>query len=442
MRTRTKIMPGKAAGRTVRTAARAGKEPIARVAVISGIGTGTRPAARGTSANAAVRTASGGSTRKAARPAARAAARRTYRPAAGNAGRKRRPSAARSAGRKFTRRPAPGARRLRGSGRALPAGKSPAFYAMGRRDAAEMLKNGTPPADPASWKLAMNRGWTQHAGRLRMSAASGAALQAGRAYANGYAEALHIPSPGWLPVAVGKTASAVVTCSSDLDPGALREMMRLPLQDVFVVLEETSGTAAFQAARSVPGVTVVHAAQPLGPNEGRAVGARLTQTDIVLFADGGARFAAEELAPFLAAVNGGADIALADRTASLGTFNSWDNVSRVKAFVNLSLGRPELQANSASALPCAWSGKAMAAVGRDSMSVPAMAHQSALALRLKLARCPVRYIRTGRQSTAAAAAREIGDHIAALRAAMAIQGGRLALRDKVRRRIAAGGGGQ
>jgi hypothetical protein len=234
-----------------------------------------------------------------------------------------------------------------------------------------------------------------------------------------------------------------VLAGPDFDAGAVSELVRLPLRDVYVVLEEKAGPLVLSAIRAIPGVTVVDPEQPPGTHAGRALGARIAYTDIVLFADGRTRIAAERLAPFLTAVDGGADVAIINRAASLGTFRSWDDLSRVNAFVNLSLGRPDLKANSAQELPNAWSRQAIDAVGTAAFAVPALAHRIAIERRLAIRACPEPYRPAERHGYSGQGSgnwlHNFAGYITALKAAMDAKGARLSLPDKVRRRSAAEG---
>ncbi|GGD49822.1 hypothetical protein GCM10010911_04200 [Paenibacillus nasutitermitis] len=289
-------------------------------------------------------------------------------------------------------------------------------------------------------KLRMNESWSRRHrlnGRL-----SDNVLQQGRAYADGFLDELRLSRQSWQPVKLSGSASAIVLAGreGDLKFDCLRELNRLPLQEIIVVLEDAAGRD-YDALRALPGITVVHVGTALQRDSGRSIGARLLRTDTMLFCDAHAPIPAERLAYLLAAVDSGADVAISETTDALGVFRKWDELSRVKAFVNWSLGRPDLLANSNSELPNAWSRRAVNLVGEAALSLPPVAQQTALYHQLNIVVCrnvhPVGNLREsgglGVNSLAAFG------HLAALKAAMDHRGGRLSHPDRVRRRGAAGG---
>ena len=68
----------------------------------------------------------------------------------------------------------------------------------------------------------------------------------------------------------------------------------------------------------------------LGLRWGRALGARLTTSDTVLFLDGDLPIRAERLVPFLHAVERGADLALNDLSPYIGRFAEQDHVTNLR----------------------------------------------------------------------------------------------------------------
>jgi hypothetical protein len=324
------------------------------------------------------------------------------------------------------------------------------YFAEGVRDSALVGGGLAGQEDADALKLFMNECWTRLWKRKGKGQADEKAARAGSLYAAGFAEAIGLPAMNWLPVALGKTAAAVVEAGPCMKLEAVRELARLPLQQLVVVLSDQADADRYAALRTIPGVTIVHPAQAPDADAARALGARLAEAEIVLFADSRHLVAAERLMPLLAAIDNGADIALADRMQQLGLFSRWDEVSRVVAFMNLALGRPELLANSAAALPHAWSKGALAQIGRL-LAVPSEAHRAAIENRLNIALCRNAGPIGGKTKNAASAGRpqspeagaafaQIEAHRSALQAAMAKKGSRLELPDRVRRRSAAGAG--
>ncbi|GFN31003.1 glycosyltransferase family 2 protein [Paenibacillus xylaniclasticus] len=240
----------------------------------------------------------------------------------------------------------------------------------------------------------------------------------------------------------GCRAAAVVMAYNEEQtlPLVLEELAKLPLEETVVVLNGCTD-GSFFSARSFPGVTIVHYADRIGHDVGRAIGARLCKADIVLFVDGDFRIPAEQLKPFIAAVARGTDVALNNISPYLPLFRDWDDVTKLKAFLNLSLGRPELHANSLTSVPHALSRRAIERIGTALLAVPPKAQAAAITEGLVVAAAgsvnvvAANRIRKGNVGRDNEVARLIvGDHIEALKHIMDKSGARLSKTDRNRRR--------
>jgi hypothetical protein len=185
--------------------------------------------------------------------------------------------------------------------------------------------------------------------------------------------------PG-VPLLLQGSASAVICASNEEESLSLvlNELERLPLTNIIVILNGCHDNS-YKVARSHKGTTIVHYHQRLGHDVGRAIGAGIAKTDIVLFTDGDIVIPAEELAPFLYAVDGGVDVALNNITPYLPSFSYHDEVTRIKSFLNMVLQRQELHADSLTAVPHALSSRCIAGIGVSSLMVPPKAQALALA---------------------------------------------------------------
>jgi len=227
------------------------------------------------------------------------------------------------------------------------------------------------------------------------------------------------------------SAAAVVSARNEESTigSVIDELKRLPLQEIVVVLNgSTDGTLDEALKREV---TIVHIPEALGHDVGRAIGAKLAQAQTLLFVDGDFPVPAERLAPFLRAVHRGADLALNDLSPFLGPFRSWDGVTRVKALLNRSLGRPDLGAASLTSVPHALSRRAVDTVGAQLLAVPPAAQAAAMLAGLAVcAPCAVDVIgpnrrREGNTGQGNPVARLIvGDHLEAIGYAAAKAGPR------------------
>ncbi|MUG86570.1 glycosyltransferase [Paenibacillus timonensis] len=257
-------------------------------------------------------------------------------------------------------------------------------------------------------------------------------LAASLAYRRGYADTAGLSTP-WLPLPLNGSASAIVTASNEEKtlPAVVAELRKLPLQEIIVVLNGCND-GSFTAVDRDPRITRLSFPERLGHDVGRAIGAAAATGDILLFTDGDLCVGAEDLAAFLIAIDQGMDLALNDLSPYLPPFSQQDEVTRCKAFLNLALGRPDLKANSLTAVPNALSRRALQTVGTAALIVPPKAQALALARGLK-AGAPISVdvirknrIRTSNSGTGNAVAQMIiGDHMEALGEVMKTEGVRL-----------------
>ncbi|GAA0133319.1 hypothetical protein YSY43_01590 [Paenibacillus sp. YSY-4.3] len=257
-------------------------------------------------------------------------------------------------------------------------------------------------------------------------------LAISKAYRRGYnmivkQEVLGIPLPLY------GTASAVVSACNEgrTIASVINELLCLPLQEIIVILNGCKD-GSFRAIESNERVTVVSYPERLGHDVARAIGASLASGDTVLFADGDIVLAAEDLASFLVEIGKGVDVVLNDISPYLPPFSKQDTVTRSKMFLNYMLGRPDLKANSLTAVPHALSRRALAALGAKALIVPPKAQALAIAYGLKVrAPRPVDVVRNNRLRSGnvgdgnEVAQLILGDHVEAFEAVMRLQGCRL-----------------
>ncbi|GGF98716.1 glycosyltransferase family 2 protein [Paenibacillus abyssi] len=249
-------------------------------------------------------------------------------------------------------------------------------------------------------------------------------------------------TPNWVLVPSDKTIAAIVTVMNEKDTIAsvIEQLHRLPLHEMIFIVNGSTDES-FEIIRNQSRATVVHYHHPLGHDVGRAVGAKLAESEILMFLDGDFPVFAEHLVPFIDAVEQGMDIALNNISPYLGLFSRRDYVTTVKEFVNRSMSRPDLGANSLTAIPHAMKKQAAQQIGYANLAVPPKAQVIAIDMGLKVgSAASVDVITRNRLRTRNVGQRNnvseliIGDHIEALKTALERKGSRLSYPDHIRQR--------
>jgi len=268
-------------------------------------------------------------------------------------------------------------------------------------------------------------------------------LRISTAFAHGYAAGDNLLRH-YIPLPLRRTTAAVVVASNERRTlnAVLAQLMRLPFGEIVVVLNGCSD-GSFTAMEHDPRLIKLNYPERLGHDVGRALGAAVTIKDTVLFVDGDMALPAEDLGAFLVAVEQGSDVALNDITPFLPSFAKQDSVTYSKMFLNMSLGRTDLLANSLTAVPHALSRRAIDALGHASLIIPPKAHALALVRGLTVtAPYSVNVVKNNRiRSTNTGSANSVaglilGDHIEALAEVMKIYGPRLKFTRMTRSKLA------
>ncbi|RUS44649.1 hypothetical protein [Cohnella sp. AR92] len=247
----------------------------------------------------------------------------------------------------------------------------------------------------------------------------------------------------YIPIGIGGTAAAVVYVGPDSrSPSVLLQALdALPFQEIILVCGDAQEQRMNELRRH-PRATIAHFPTGMDPSIGRALGAKLTGADIVVFADADQAVPAETLARYLWECDTRLDVALNDRSTPGNLFQHRGTIDRFHEFLNVSLGRADLKMNTMAALPFALSRAALDILGPNTLSVPVKAHAAAVLKGLRIG--TVANVDWKYPSQASAALRILtrqaaGDHLEAWRTAMEARGKRLYFGDSVRNRKAVGG---
>lgn len=181
-----------------------------------------------------------------------------------------------------------------------------------------------------------------------------------------------------------RTASAVIAAQDEAGTlgQVLKECRRLRLTEIIVVANGP-GDAVVRVAES-GGARVVRFHERLGHDVGRAIGAVRAVGESVLFLDADIPIPADQLHPFLRAVESGVDVALNRLDPFLGPPSRLHPVNAAKRFLNATLGRPDLGCASLTAVPHALSRRTLERLGAGVLTVPPRAQAMALAAGLRV----------------------------------------------------------
>lgn len=357
------------------------------------------------------------------------------------AGRRRVPAARR-------RRARPAAARGRRTGkrrsvRERPENRLYGDYAAGERDGVAWRGNADALPDDEAFKQAILSRWNI---RYRQTGGSRAdswksALSRGNRYASGFMQGAG-RRIALYPVPVSGRAAAVV-CAGPSEVALRQVLFRLAAMpvDEIVIVSGNPAPGIFAAARSCGNATVACLPDEVHPDVGRALGAKLTTADVVLFVDGERPVSEETLASLLWACGRKWDVAMHDLSRHGGVFRQRQKMEWLHEFMNASLNRRDLMMSSLSVLPYALSRRALDTLGATALTVPAKAQAMAILKGLRIgtmgpgAPDASRAVRQADWQLAA------GDHAEAWAEAIRTVGKRLYFADRVRNRSVLGGKG-
>lgn len=297
----------------------------------------------------------------------------------------------------------------------------------------------------SQWVRQMNERWARWLRKQRIERVPENYPLACRRFIRGFCEAANQSVNFDLLLPTRKTVACIITAMNESETleTQLNELHRLPFHEVIVVLNGSSD-ASYEVVRNHPiGATVVHFDAALGYDVGRAVGAKMSSSDALLFLDGDMSVEVKLLLPFLYELEKGADVVLNPISGFLPDADNRDSVSNVKQFLNMCLGRSDLQADSLTAVPHALSRKAIEQLGCSVLSVPPVAHAQAIRAGLSVVSSPqavdvIRKNRVRKQNVGVGNDVEkliLGDHLEAIAGLMEVAGPRLTFHDRVRQRL-------
>ncbi|SEU18811.1 glycosyltransferase [Paenibacillus sp. NFR01] len=176
-----------------------------------------------------------------------------------------------------------------------------------------------------------------------------------------------------------KPLSVIVTAMNEAEtlPKLLRQALRLQPAELIVVLNGCTDRS-YELTRRFREAVIVHCPQPAGHDVGRALGAKLSRGEILLFLDGDMELPAEQMAVFVQSIADGADVALNDLDPLVPLFHQTDPVTRCKLYLNQVLGREDLGSASMTAVPHALSRRAAEVIGCRELMVPPKAQAIAV----------------------------------------------------------------
>ncbi|WP_336773079.1 glycosyltransferase family 2 protein [Paenibacillus sp. MMO-58] len=285
--------------------------------------------------------------------------------------------------------------------------------------------------------------WHKESGLIRKASAVGKYIPVMKAFVEGYFSARSFDeSPNWVLLPTNKKVAAVVMAMNEELSilSTIQELERMPLHEIVVVVNGSTDSS-FMMARTSSRAIILHYNEALGHDVGRAIGAKITTSDIVIFLDADIPVAAEQLLSFVRVTDRDMDVALNDLSRYVGMFADWDEVSIMKYFLNRSNRRDDLNVNSMTAVPHALSRKAIEVIGFANLAVPPKAQAIALqrGLRIGIGGSINVFKRNRHRKDNVGASNPIskliiGDHLEALGWAMREESPRLKYTDQLRKR--------
>lgn len=208
-----------------------------------------------------------------------------------------------------------------------------------------------------------------------------------------------------------------------------------PESEVIVVANGCSDQTEAIAERM--GAKVLSFPDPLGHDVGRTIGAGEAKGGIILFIDSDMVIAADDLKPFVCAIQAGVDIALNDYNGPIHK-QPVHRVILAKYTLNSMLGRSDLKGASMTAVPHALSRRTLEVIGAEVLSIPPKAMVTAVCRGLRVEtvhRVEVGRLNPGRSTGADPLEKLVlGDHLEALNALVLERGPRGGFSDGERRR--------
>ncbi|ACT02150.1 glycosyl transferase family 2 [Paenibacillus sp. JDR-2] len=285
--------------------------------------------------------------------------------------------------------------------------------------------------------------WLKESGLIRKATAVSKYIPVMKAFVDGYFSVrTSEESPNWVLLPTNKKVAAVVMAMNEELSilSIIQELERMPLHEIVVVVNGSTDSS-FMMARTSSRAIILHYNEALGHDVGRAIGAKITTSDVVIFLDADIPVAAEQLLSFVRVTDRDMDVALNDLSRYVGMFSDWDEVSIMKYFLNRSNRRDDLNVNSMTAVPHALSRRAIEVIGFANLAVPPKAQAIALqrGLRIGIGGCINVFKRNRHRKDNVGVNNPIsklimGDHLEALGWAMREESPRLKYTDHLRKR--------
>jgi|GEM_PF-4571838 len=293
-------------------------------------------------------------------------------------------------------------------------------------------------------KRHLQQAWDVWNRSARLAQLSGLYSAACQSFIKGYCNKADFDIKSKLLLPTSRRVACIITVMNEeaMLQDQLDKLDRFLFHEVIVVVNGSSDRSYEIAMQHPIQAKVAHFEAALGYDVGRAVGANLSTSDIVLFMDGDMSIDVKMLLPFIYEAEKGADVVLNPISKILPLFKNRDAVSHMKEFLNVCLNRPDLLADSLTAVPHVLSRRALRQLGTDVLSVPPLAHAKAVRNGLKVVSAPqtidviklnkIRHLNNSKGNLVEQLI--IGDHLEALYQIMQESGSRLQFTDLLRRR--------
>lgn len=315
---------------------------------------------------------------------------------------------------------------------------------MGKADARKLTQSAN-ANDQNQLFINLNRLWVR---RMRYSKLLKRPLtsyqDAVKGYVRSYYKAGIIPAKDWLLLPTKKSVGVIISMDKyeHIAEKLLEELTKLPISQIICVVSG-SNRMLIELIRKKSSAILVYYDEAITPEIARALGAKLSDSDVLLFLDGRSPVSAKQLLPYMIDVAKGNDVVLNEEglESKLHQFSQRNMIQITMEFINYCLGRPEWGSSSLEQTPHVLTRKAYDVISPSNLTVPSKAYMLAMLRGLAIRPVHIKPARIQRRLRSTSQSKQVfHDQMEAMRLLIQERGNRLQFIDARRKREYAQGG--